>query len=166
MVSSLSAYAQNTPAWELYGGYQYARTEIGSKINMSGFNVSLQENSASWWGGIIDVSGSYRPVQSTTLAFYTFAGGPQFTYRRSGRLQPFTRIMFGGAHVTGLLLFTPTVNTSTAFALISGGGIDYSWKKFMAFRATGDYVRSYLFEGTQENNFRVSVGVDLRMGRK
>lgn len=171
----LAASAQSTPWWELYGGYQYTRTDISGGTNMNGFNVSLQENSARWWGGIIDVSGSFQNVSSSTQNqsvsgntkpnFYTFAAGPQFTYRKNERLQPFGRIMFGGAHTNLQLSTSSTVTTTTGFALIGGGGVDYVLKDFVAFRVTGDYVRSYLFSDTQ-NNIRVSVGVDFRIGQK
>lgn len=175
IILPLAASAQSTPWWELYGGYQYARTDIGNSADMHGFDVSLQENSARWWGGIIDVSGSFQNASTsaqnqnvssnTKPSFYTFAAGPQFTYRKSSRLQPFGRLMFGGAH-TNLQPSTSTAaTTSTAFALIGGGGVDYVLKDYIAFRVTGDYVRSYLFSDTQ-NNIRVSVGVNFRIGQK
>ena len=91
------------------------------------------------------------------------------------RIQPFAHIMAGGAHSdlqpdsitnAGLALVASAFNTSdSAFALFGGGGVDYVWKDYIAFRATGDYVRSYLFKANQ-NNFRVSVGVNFRIGRK
>jgi hypothetical protein len=139
-VSMCPLAAQDTPWWEGYGGFQFTRTDtarvqdladsltvpndlprinVGRTLNMEGFNVSLQENSASWWGGVLDLSGSFKTknidlsqvAQSLGLvpagtrvvatfhpAFYTFAFGPQFTYRKMSKIQPFARIMFGGAH--------------------------------------------------------------------
>lgn len=166
---SLAACAQDTPGWELFGGFQYTRPNIDGGINMNGFDISVQQNSASWWGGIVDVGGSYQLNTNGGVLpyFYTFAAGPQFAYRKSERLQPFTRVMFGGARSNvqpGLIVGPASNASSTAFAMLGGGGIDYVWKDFLAFRATGDYIRSYLFESTQ-NNFRVSVGVNFRFGR-
>ena len=213
---SVLAVAQNTntPWWELYGGYQYTRADTGQvqdalnlitdgnglprvdfgrHQNMNGWNVSLQENSASWWGGVLDFSGTYatKDVDLTQIAIqaglippgstatarlkpsaYTFAGGPQFTYRRK-KIQPFVRIMFGGARararadllVNKAVVFISPEESDTAFALIGGGGADYIWKDHLSFRAAADYVRTYLFSETQ-SNIRISVGVNFRIGKK
>jgi opacity protein-like surface antigen len=209
---STVAVAQNTtPSWELYGGYQFTRIDtgavqdavnlittteavapidVGRRLNMNGWNVSLAENKASWWGGVIDFSGSYKsknidltqdaigagliPQGDTATArlkpsVYTFTGGPQFAYRKK-QIQPFVRMMFGAAYtrVTGDLLvnkgiiFVAPTQTDTAFALIGGGGVDYVWKDYVAFRAAGDYVRTQFFSETQ-NNFRISAGVVFRI---
>lgn len=219
-LSTLSVFgaAQNTPWWELYGGYQFTHTtdisrlqdladsvsipsnlpriNVGRSLSMNGGNVSLQENAASWWGGIIDFSGSVVDknvdlTQFLTAAgaiapgtkfsihfqptFYTIAAGPQFTYRRMSRIQPFAHIMLGAAHSdlqpgssahAVLAAIDPTFATKdTGFALLGGGGIDYIFRYYAAFRLTGDYVRGYLFNDTQ-TNFRVSLGVDFRIGHK
>ncbi len=218
-VVSLASYAdaQNTPQWELFGGYQYTHADIGAvqdlansltapaglpsvnvgrNLGMKGWNVSLQENSASWWGGIIDFSGNYGtknvdlsqvaqalglvPIGTSVIAkfkptIYTFAGGPQFTYRKTGKLQPFVRIMFGAAHsdlapdvltTTALSISAPAFKTTdSSFAFIGGGGADYCFKSYAAFRVTGDYIRTSLFSETQ-NNFRISAGVNFRIGTK
>jgi opacity protein-like surface antigen len=215
---SLIAVAQNsnTPWWELYGGYQYTRAEtgqvqdavnlitdsnvpplprvdVGRHQNLNGWNVSLQENPASWWGGIIDFSGTYAskdvnltqaaiaagliPPGSTATArikpsLYTFAGGPQFTFRRKS-IQPFVRIMVGCALarapadllVNKAVVLNSPEESNAAVALIGGGGADYVWKDYLSFRAAADYVRTYLFSETQ-NNFRISVGVNFRIGKK
>jgi hypothetical protein len=208
------ASAQSTPWWELYGAYQYTRAdtgdaqnalnlvttsnglpqiEIGSRQNLNGWNVSLQENAASWWGGIIDISGTYEtkridltqaalaagviaPGQTAAAklkpSLYTYAGGPQFTYRAK-QIQPFVRLMLGGAEVRGrsdFLVNNAVVSmtrelSENGFALIAGGGADYVWKDFLSFRVAGDYVRTYLFSETQKN-FRVSAGLNFRIGRK
>lgn len=170
------------------------RVDVGRSLNANGGNVSLQENENDWFGGIIDFSGSYanKRVDLSQVAvalgftppviahfrptFYTIAGGPQFTYRKGGRkIQPFTRVMFGAAHSdlgpdstvkTALDLLAPSFKTSsTSFALIGGVGADYTWKKCVSFRLAGDYMRSYLFNEHQ-GNFRVSAGLDFRIGSK
>jgi hypothetical protein len=134
--------AQEAPSWELHGGYQLVRADItdlrntanaitdsngvprikiGNHLNAQGWDASVQENKSRWFGGIIDVSGSYlkhdfdetkelqqagkiQPNDKVFIrlkpAFYTVAGGPQFTYRRSN-LQPFFRVMFGAVHARG-----------------------------------------------------------------
>jgi hypothetical protein len=173
--------------------YGLPPVDIGRHQNGYGWNFSLQENSKSWWGGVFDLSGSYEtknidltqqlvaggiipPGSTANLrakpSAYTFAFGPQFTYRPK-RIQPFVRIMFGAAHaretaalfVNKALFFTAPKETDTAFAFFGGGGTDYVLKDYLSLRVVGDYVRTYLFNDTQ-NNFRVSVGLNFRIGRK
>ncbi|MGB8834930.1 MAG: hypothetical protein WCC95_22450 [Candidatus Sulfotelmatobacter sp.] len=188
--------AQDTPQWELYGAYQYLRTlppkDAGPAENLNGWNVSLQENKASWWGGVADFSGSYgtqsidltQSFQSAGLVppgttvterskpeLYTFAGGPQFTYR-AHKVQPFARIMAGAALVrqgselfyNSALISSSPAGNQTAFALIAGGCADYVWKKYLSFRAAGDLVRTF-FSDNPQNNIRISIGVNFRIGQ-
>lgn len=206
----LVAAAQDYHSWEFFGGYQFTRVDnhnrqdevnlvttiadiphidVGNHLNANGWNMSLQENKTSWFGGILDFSGAYAPkdvnlaplfsslglpippgnsaIIRFNSAFYTAAGGPQFTYRRNRAFQPFARIMLGAAHahlttnalVNNVPLFVDNVpETDTNFALISGGGFDYRFRDNLAVRTTGDYVRTYLFSQTQ-NNFRMAVGL-------
>ena|SRR5579863_4945230 len=123
--------------------------------------------------------GLVPPGTSVTAHFtptiYTFTGGPQFHYRKSERFQPFARILFGGAHADlgpdavtneALKLAVPTFKTHrNSFAGIVGGGVDYVWKDYLAFRVSGDFVRTYLFDEHQ-SNLRVTAGVDFRFGQK
>jgi hypothetical protein len=74
------AAAQETPGWEVSGGYQYTRLDLaslpaqvnlytesaglpkldlGSAKNASGFNFGVQENLNNWFGGVFVFSGSY-----------------------------------------------------------------------------------------------------------
>jgi hypothetical protein len=102
---TVPALAQNTntPWWELYGGYQYARADTGAAQdavnlitgsnglphvdfgrhqNLSGWNVSLQENKASWWGGVVDFSGSYqnKDVDLTQVAIAAVTCPPSLVH--------------------------------------------------------------------------------------
>lgn len=201
------ARAQDNPQWELFGGFQYTRFNtgsaqnslnlatqflgapplvLGSHLNLSGWNLSLQENRNRWIGGVIDFSGNYvtknfiiLQVPGTTdtlrdrIRFYTFMAGPQVTMRRSARLQPFARALFGGAHLkvedTGLengAPATPTIKGGeTGFAMGGGGGVDIHLARQVAVRVAGDYIRPYL--GTEsEGHLRVSAGVTFRVGSK
>jgi hypothetical protein len=63
----------------------------------------------------------------------------------------------------GIVSSTPA-QSDTAFALIGGGGADYLWKPFVSFRAAGDLVRTY-FSNEKQNNIRMSIGVNFRIGR-
>lgn len=136
----LVVLSQDAPEWEIHGGYQFTRFDIGAvqdaadsvtipaglprvdigrNLNMSGGSFSLQQNANSWWGGILDFSAIYAskhsdlsqqaidlglvpPGTNVTATFrptvVIFGGGPQFTYRKHDKVQPFVRVMAGIAH--------------------------------------------------------------------
>ena len=56
-----------------------------------------------------------------------------------------------------------TIRSETRSPTLLGLWIDYVWKTYAAFRAGGDYVRTYLFDQHQ-SNLRVTIGVDFRFG--
>jgi opacity protein-like surface antigen len=171
--------------------------DIGNGLNMNGWAASLAENKNNWFGGLVEGSGSYatKNINLSPLAaalglptpvtaqfkpsFYTFAAGPQFSYRRSAKFQPFVHVLLGVAHVdlspqhqtkTILPVVAPLLKTSdTAFALLAGGGIDFPfYHDRLALRAQGDYVRSYLYNQftNEQNNFRVNAGLVFRFGSR
>jgi Outer membrane protein beta-barrel domain len=160
----------------------------GTRLNMIGWDFSAQENVNSWFGGIIDFSGGYgsknvilshpggTPIASSLKpALFTMGGGPQFSYRKSERVQPFFRMICAAAYsnlnpnaTTANILSTnyPSVSTDdTAFALIFGGGVDYRLKNNAFFRVAGDYIHTFLFKES-EGSFRVTAGITFRIGSK
>lgn len=158
----------------------------GTHLNLNGWDLSAQQNMNSWFGGIVDFSGGYGSRSVTPFqpggnqsratfmpALYTIGGGPQFTYRKSERIQPFARIIAAAAQsglnpnssiTNALAAIAPAPSTSdTAFALIAGGGVDYRLKPHAFFRVAGDYIHTSLFH-QGENSFRVTAGIDFRIG--
>jgi hypothetical protein len=110
---SIIGVAQNTPDWELYGGFQFANyhtaqiqtvvnsldsatgsatPKVNTHSNMIGWNFSVQQNVNSWFSGIIDFSGGY--------------GNTNVTFRQAGQtrtptsLQPTLFTMGGGPQFT------------------------------------------------------------------
>src|SRR5579863_6467602 len=202
-----AAAAQDNPQCELFGGYQFTRFDtlsaqdqlnvatqllglpnvpIGSHVNMSGWNTSLQENMNSWLGGVVDFSGNYATnnvvllqIPGTTdslrdrIRFYTFMAGPQFKLRQSGRLQPFSRELFGGATVkvestemiNGAAISKPLSGSETGFAMGGGGGVDFHFLHHVALRVAGDYIRPYI-GGESASQLRDSAGLAFRIGSK
>jgi len=206
---SIVCVAQNTPDWELYGGFQFTNyhtaqiqkvvnsldSATGSAApianthsNMIGWNFSAQQNANSWFSGIIDFGGGYgnksvtlRPSGATRTppsfkpAIFTMGGGPQFTYRRNERVQPFVRMICAAAYANlnpdanttnalGTIFPSPSTN-ETAFALLFGGGFDYRLKNYSSFRFVGDYLHSFVFNES-ESYYRISVGITFRIGNK
>lgn len=209
-VVCLPSLAQDQPRWEFFGGYTFGRLDthdtqnainlsstlagvpplnFGNHMTANGWNLSLQQNPAHWFGLVFDISGMYNrkdlnlapllstpPPAGTTVilrlkpSLYTFTGGPQFTYRKSSRIQPFGRVLLGLAYmrananelVNDVPQFSPEVSVhDTAFDFTAGGGLDYHFQDHVAARVSADYIRTYLQSLTQ-NNLRVSVGFSYR----
>jgi opacity protein-like surface antigen len=212
------AVAQESPQWEVSGGYQYTRVDVASvpaqanlftesagipnlnipsSVNASGFNFGVQENLNSWFGGIFQFSGSYPTLNlnitpqllasgvqtsvpnATYIAqskgqLYTFMFGPQFTLRKNPYIQPFVRVMLGGARDSlklnvaenGAKLLASDLQTDdTGLALGGGAGVDIRITNRVYFRAAGDVVRTTLFNDT-EKNVCISAGITYRIGSK
>ena len=155
-VLALPSLAQSntpeTPRFDLFAGYQYThvgigaaqdglnsltdplnlpRIDLGRSLSLNGGNLSFQENKNSWFGGVVDFSGSMtnkkvdlsqvaqalglvRPGTTVTAGFkptlYTITGGPQFTYRKHEHFQPFARVLLGLARAD----LAPNSTTSAA----------------------------------------------------
>lgn len=203
LIMCLPALAQSNrnvgPGWELGVGYQYLNADtgaiqkladeitvpplnIGSHLNMQGFNATVQQNKAPWWGGMIELSGDYGTkhfdAYDPAIArfrpdVYTAAAGPQFMFVQHRKIQPFVRALGGVAHSdlrpdaatkTYLRSTYPTFSISdSSFALIGGVGADYVLTPTVSFRVAGDYERTWLFEEHQ-GNFKVVIGAVFKVG--
>lgn len=56
------------------------------------------------------------------------------------------------------ILLSDITATQNAFGFTAGGGIDYHFRKHVALRASGDYIRTY-FASLTQYNLRVAVGL-------
>jgi hypothetical protein len=122
--------AQETPKFELFGGYSFAHVNTGANLgrhsNLNGWNSSLTYNFNKWAGIVLDGSGTYRSGQlspATTIIFvcpggppcplpftfgpvvvhekvHTYSIGPQFSYRSDSRFTPFGHVLFGGGYAS------------------------------------------------------------------
>ncbi len=68
--------AQETPKFELFGGYSFAHVNTGANLgrhsNLNGWNSSLAYNFNKWVGIVLDGNGTYRSGQlspATTIVF-------------------------------------------------------------------------------------------------
>ncbi len=169
----------------LNAGNQYA----------SGFSAGLQENLNSWFGGVFNFYSSYPrtslnitpqlvsaglvPANSPTYTakdsahLYTYLFGPQFTLRWNPYVQPFVRVMVGGAQAitkinvvqNGVKLFASDLKgNDDAFAVSGGGGIDFRLTAHVYLRAAEDFVQTSLFNS--KNDLHLSIGITYRVGSK
>jgi opacity protein-like surface antigen len=169
--------ADDAPKGELFGGYSYLHTG-GQGFN--GFDAQYAYNQSEWLGFTTDVSGAYAGQSvsvsgigsaSAHMHTYTFLFGPTVSYRKGGRLVPFSRFLAGVAHGRSSAqtnILGQSINVSagdTGFGLALGGGLDYELNQSWAIRPVQiDYVAANV-GGGHANAFRYAAGIVFRLGK-
>lgn len=100
------------------------------------------------------------------MSFYTVTGGPQFTLYRGAHLQPFARVLVGGAWIrsrtevvaNGVPLVDAVANNGEGFAYGGGGGSDFFISRHLGVRVAADWLRTSSFDEKQ-NNVRTTAGL-------
>jgi Outer membrane protein beta-barrel domain len=145
---SSSAQAQETPAWEISGGYSYLVGHlIHPRFHLNGVNASLDGNLNDWFGLRFDFnaySGPASGINNSTAnpSAQTFALGPVFSLRRYRSFTPFVHLAIGGAHGNqiGSHGYIMPGQSSTVFATSAGGGVDFRINKWAGIRLQGNYM--------------------------
>ena len=175
------AQAQEATRTEFFAGYSYMRLEDSPNTqdqDLNGYNVSgaitifkkylaVKADVSGHYGNVL-VSITPRTDQNQTL----FLFGPQFSLRKSQRIQPFAHALFGFARVK---LDADAISgdiSDNGFAFALGGGVDIkALSSRLSLRLVqADYVRTKLdFLGTGDsnssNNVRISTGMVIRFGK-
>jgi hypothetical protein len=99
LCAAIPARAQDTPRWELFGGYSFFHTESGKEVvpidkfgtfpnlpfaidlgqSLNGLHGMVAENVTSWFSGVADFGGGF----TSTTVNYTSVGGPMLATNRS-----------------------------------------------------------------------------------
>lgn len=147
MVSLLAA-AQEIPGPEVYGGYQYTRTDGGG--HGQGWNTAANFYFTRWIGATADFSGVYNHG-----SLYTYTFGPVVSTHKNN-FSPFAHALFGGARASSGGV------SDSGMAMMFGGGLDFGNKK-LAFRAVQfDWLMLRSNGVTSKNNMRVNTGLMYR----
>jgi len=181
-------FAQEAPAWEIFGGYSFQRADVREYlrstvrssvgvittytpqhqyVNMNGWEFSATENRNRWFGGTLDISGYYKTPQVLSTdnreQIYSIFYGPQFSYRKPSRTA-FAHILFGGTHTGVTVLPTGPHPSDFTFAMAVGGGMDMPLKNGTTIRILqADYLHTNAL-GIAQNNFRLSAGIVFNFG--
>ncbi len=179
---SVIAQAQEAPRLEMFGGYSYMRLEddgSGLDRDLNGFNVSgnitvlgkrlgLKADVSGHFGNIFVATGA----PSTNQRQFLFLFGPQFSLRKSGKIQPFAHTLFGFTRQT---LENDAISgslTDTGFAFAVGGGVDVKAlsSKLSLRLVQADYVLTKFGDSASSgnntnNNLRISTGLVVRFGK-
>ena len=205
VLASVTTLAQTPAPWQIYGGFQYTRLDtasvqdavdlaalqagvptinFGRHQNLYGWCFGGQQNLNSWFGGIVDVGGTYLTkrvllaqsggVNATLRArlhSYTLMAGPQITLRRSSIFQPFVRALVGGGFfddsvnvlVNNVPQFRETKESDENWAFGGGVGTDVNFSHSLGLRIAVDYIRTQLFNENQDN-YRGTASLVYRFG--
>jgi len=117
------------------------------------------------------------PAHSRTQ---TFAGGPQYSYRRFAKVTLFIRPSVGAIHEYATPQPTDAIAAAIAQQLAPsghvsdtvifygfGGGADFNFSRHVGLRAQADFVHDHLFSNLLENGrntVRVSIGPCFNFG--
>jgi opacity protein-like surface antigen len=158
------AQAQETPSWELSGGYSNLWVHSsGTSFRLNGGNATLTENVNSWFGGRFEFNGYRGQEAGLNVTAYTLTYGPVFSYRRWDRLVPYAQVQAGAIH--GNQGYLGISQDAFKLALAGGGGVDFSINRQIAVRVQGEYLLTR-FLGFNQNNLQTSVGLVYRFGHK
>lgn len=161
----VSAWAQEIPKVEVFGGYSYLlANENHSSFNMSGAAVSAAENLNSWFGGALDFSTHFGTENHIKTNMQTLAYGPVFSYRKNKSFVPFAEVLLGA--VRGGPQYFNISKSEERFAVYTGGGLDLRISNRWAVRIIqADYLMTR-FSSAWQDNVRLSAGLVLRLGKK
>lgn len=150
-LSAVAAESDHSKA-EFFGGYQYTRLEGG--VNANGFNLGATANFTNYFGITADFGSSYTTQSGVSFNNYTYTFGPQLALRAHKAYTPFVHALIGGdrASASGL-------GSANGMAFLAGGGVDFNFNRYMAFRASGDWMMLHSNGSTSSKNFRMPIGV-------
>ncbi|MBZ5688212.1 MAG: hypothetical protein LAP86_24615 [Acidobacteriia bacterium] len=151
---TLSAVAAESdhPKAEFFGGYQYTRLEGG--VNANGFNLGATANFKDYFGITADFGSSYMTESGVSFNNYTYTFGPQLALRAHKAYTPFVHALIGGDHASA-----SGFGSGNGMAFFAGGGVDFNFNQYMAFRASGDWMMLHGNGSTSSKNFRMPIGV-------
>jgi len=162
---SLPAMAQNTPAWNLYGGYSYLRADFGGVDQpLQGWDLSVGQDVNRWFGGVLDFTGHYAHPGGVNVNVHTFAAGPRFSYHKVKNVVPFAQVLVGA--VRGSRGYLGLSQTKIDVGFSAGGGLDLKFNKHVSIRIIqADYLVTPFF-GLRQDNLRASAGLVFYLGSK
>jgi len=162
---SVMAMAQETPAFEIFGGYSYVRCDDSSwssaDCNLSGWDASLAANGNKWLGVVADVSGQYGSVSGAGVKLYSAMFGPRLTFRAK-KFTPFIQGLFGAAHAD----IADGLEKDNMFAMAFGGGVDITIKGIFAVRPA--QVEYFATRNGSDilSHTRFSAGIVFKLGKR
>jgi hypothetical protein len=173
LLTTNTAFCQDYPKAEVYGGYSYVNidtNDLSARQSANGWEASVSGNFNKWLGVEGSVAGYYKGYDLTVVGLgsahvsvsdYFFGGGPRLNFRPF-----FVHALVGGDHLTGSALGVSLSQDSLSGAF--GGGVQVPVSPRLSVRASGDYVfsRHNILGGPSvtQNNVRVGAGIVYSFG--
>lgn len=168
-----AAAAQN-PRFTIFGGYSYGNTDYapGPRSDLHGYEVTFESFRIKPWMTVVFDGSSQAgwnqfPISCVTFPVctpaipnvrareYNFLAGPQVSTFR-GNFRPFLRVLGGASRVS--VATSGFFQSSIAWTVGGGGGVDYRWRGPFSWRVQADYLRTNVF-GLHQNMLRASTGI-------
>jgi opacity protein-like surface antigen len=179
--SAPSAKAQDTPKWEIFGGYSYMRANIvvsGAPFNMNGGGGSAAYHLNNWFSLVADLDVTHQGAvvaKPFSLTVLTYEFGPRVSWRNHTHFTPYGQVLIGGGRATGTL-YTTSLGTGLAplgsnndFNFTAGGGVDWKVSHSFSVRlAQAEYLHTQFLNANNnsQSNFRLSTGVVFSFGKQ
>ena len=176
---AMTAWTQNLPSWELFGGYSAQHLEMRQYFHqtpaiynsrdrdttLSGVEFSATENKNRYLGGTFDFAYHLRnPViggVKNQQRVYTVMYGPRFSFLRSA----FAHVLMGVSYDRVAVTPVGPHSSDLSFAMAIGGGYDVRiWKRSAIRVLQADYFRSSNLLTSQPNGFRAAAGWVWNLG--
>jgi opacity protein-like surface antigen len=170
---AVGCIAQETPRGEFGMGFSFARTHMNDRTNIStlpGFQFDYTHNLNKWFGLTGEFTGHYHCLAGcwwdASVArekAYVFAAGPRFAARNNSPMTPWAHVLAGVANVNTSSDLVSTKDSTTSWALVTGGGLDYRIGNVAVRVIQVDLLRHRA--GTQmRNDLRFGFGVSIGFG--
>ncbi len=144
-------------SWQLSFAYAYVRfrsSQFDANLNGISSTVAKYFNESFAVEGTVTAAFG-REVFPTEHAKYLFSGGGvRMRWPSRRRLEPWGHVVVGGVHMQP----QTAGNSRLSFAFALGGGVDWRRKSQVAWRVQADWVRSQLYQESQ-NNFQIATGI-------
>ena len=164
----LPASAMARGSADVFGGYSFLRENVGSGVNLDGWNASLTGRITDRIGVVADFAGNratpgqtgFGPAANMDTSIYTFLFGPRLYGPSYGNVSPFVHALFGAAR--GSAEGGGISVSDATFAMALGGGVDLRLTRALGIRLFQvDYLMTRFFD-VKQNNARIAAGVVFR----
>jgi hypothetical protein len=161
-LGSGSGYAQDeTPRYELYGGYAFLRDLGDPGTNLPvGWSASFAWNPARSLGFVLDVGGNYKSEAGIEFNQHALLAGLRYSLR-GPRVTPYFEAL--GGVIRGSGSGQGGSVTETDFAVQGGAGLGFYFGERLSIRAGVDY-RNIFSQGDSFQQFRVVAGLSYGFG--
>ncbi len=143
--------------WQLSMGYQYTYFDFrGVKASMNGANTTIVRFLNDHLGVEGSVSTEFGAFNSAIYGrLFAYDGGVRWTFRRSGKWEPWVHGDGGGVHLRETAFSGPY--SFNGFTAIAGGGVDYAFRRRFSIRMQADYMGTRI-NGSFQNSINAGVG--------